>query len=66
MYELFIGISWIQLTVSIPRFLFMTKTDKTCREEHKEQSGLCVWPLPLRGVITVFQNSPKGTHPMSF
>lgn len=42
MYALFIGISWIQLTVSIPHFLFMTKTDKTGREHHKNRVvGVC-------------------------
>lgn len=63
MYKLFIGISWIQLTVSIPHFLFMTETDRHAERNIKNRV-VGVWPLPWGGVTKVFQNPPKGTHQM--
>lgn len=59
---LFISILWIQLTISIPRFLFMTK-NKIWKREHKNTQRVVDMynSFLLVGLLqeNVFQNSTK-------
>lgn len=59
---LFISIFWIQLTISIPRFLFMTK-NKIWKREHKNTQRVVDMynSFLLVGLLqeNVFQNSTK-------